>query len=233
MAATQDPGVLEKFEKWGLQTIKSQLPRETRHLRACIRCRLIMSKAQFFELGCPNCRSLEMQENENRVVACTTSNFSGFFSMVNPGAFASRFNGLEKRSPGCYALAVHGRLPDLDVGDDDYEPDIDDGPESELQGSAQFASGPASPSQRSDEDFDMMRFLASPSPAPERKGPASARSRHSGEVSPSPSPALKGSEAKRKRLRKAEVPSASPAFSASSDPKQAPVLKDDESAEFR
>ena len=41
----------------------------------------------------------------------------------SPGAFASRLNGLEKRMPGCYALAVHGRLPDF-ATDDDYEPEV-------------------------------------------------------------------------------------------------------------
>eukprot|EP00434_Breviolum_minutum_P042938 symbB.v1.2.038243.t1/scaffold5892.1/size22708/2 len=126
MIATQSVSVVERFEKWGLHTIRSQLPRETKHLRACMKCRLIMSKGQFFELGCPNCRDLEMQENENRVFACTTSNYSGFFSMVNPGAC---WKWVPERSQlaGCYALVVHGKLPDFELGDDDYEPDIDEG----------------------------------------------------------------------------------------------------------
>ncbi|CAJ1341597.1 unnamed protein product [Effrenium voratum] len=87
-----------------------------------------MTKGQFFELGCPNCRELDMQENENRVYSCTSPNYSGFFSMVTPGAFASRFNGLERRMPGCYALIVHGRLPDFTADDEDYEPEEADTP---------------------------------------------------------------------------------------------------------
>ena len=199
-----------------------------------------MSKGQFFELGCPNCRDLEMQENENRVFACTTSNYSGFFSMVNPGAFASRFNGLEKRMPGCYALVVHGKLPDFELGDDDYEPDIDEGEgeQEQAQGSAGFGS---SDHHTDAEDFNPYdELLKSPLPSPEGKAPASGRSRRSGEVSPSHS-APKSAEAqpgKRKRLRQAEVSEPSPASAsgASSDQRkaaQAPILKDDDSAEFR
>ena len=53
-----------------------------------------------------------MRENENRVVGCTSPHFRGFVSMMRPDAFVSRFNGLDKRQPGCYALMVPGKIPE-------------------------------------------------------------------------------------------------------------------------
>mmetsp|Transcript_5774 Transcript_5774/g.14042 ORF Transcript_5774/g.14042 Transcript_5774/m.14042 type:complete len:234 (+) Transcript_5774:103-804(+) len=84
----------------------------TKTLRACLQCRTVMNREQFFEMGCPNCKELPMQGNDGRVVACTTANFQGFISLIRPGAFLSRFTGLEHRRPGCYALTVKGSIPD-------------------------------------------------------------------------------------------------------------------------
>eukprot|EP00913_Durusdinium_trenchii_P000423 g387.t1 len=215
-----------------------------------------MTKGQFFELGCPNCRDLQMQENENRVYACTSSSYSGFFSMVNPGAFASRFNGLEKRMPGCYALVVHGRLPDFDV-DDDYEPEGETEAESGQQSRDpdQPRSGAASPASSQSqhhtdsEDFDMNQLMASPllSPSPglekpkvDRKKGSSGKPRRT-EASSSPlsqdPPKTAEVPQKKKRLKRMEAAEAaeeSP-VSASSEKKTqaAPILKEDDSAEFR
>eukprot|EP00448_Togula_jolla_P010792 CAMPEP_0170606348 /NCGR_PEP_ID=MMETSP0224-20130122/20466_1 /TAXON_ID=285029 /ORGANISM="Togula jolla, Strain CCCM 725" /LENGTH=209 /DNA_ID=CAMNT_0010931427 /DNA_START=157 /DNA_END=783 /DNA_ORIENTATION=- len=74
-----------------------------------------MTKEQFFQTGCPSpeCEGLSMVENDGRVVACTTTNYQGFISMMRPGAFVSRFSGIDKRRPGCYALSVKGRIPDF------------------------------------------------------------------------------------------------------------------------
>eukprot|EP00450_Noctiluca_scintillans_P028729 CAMPEP_0194548798 /NCGR_PEP_ID=MMETSP0253-20130528/94197_1 /TAXON_ID=2966 /ORGANISM="Noctiluca scintillans" /LENGTH=145 /DNA_ID=CAMNT_0039396151 /DNA_START=77 /DNA_END=514 /DNA_ORIENTATION=+ len=86
-----------------------------------------MTKEQFFQLGCPCCRDvLNMQENEGRVVACTTTLYQGIMAVIKPGSFATRFNGLDKRRPGCYALAVQGTIPEHilnepDLMDDDLE----------------------------------------------------------------------------------------------------------------
>lgn len=91
-------------------------------LRACLRCRQIMNKEQFVEYGCPNCRdTLAMQGSEPRVLACTTSNFQGFMTLIRPGAFASRFIGLEHRRPGCYALTTKGSIPDHILHESDAE----------------------------------------------------------------------------------------------------------------
>merc|ERR1712070_1362971 len=78
-------------------------PNRNTGLRACIQCRLIQTKDQFYQTGCPECK-LDMAENEGRVLVCTTTNFQGYIALLRPGAFVSRFNGLEKRTPGLYAL---------------------------------------------------------------------------------------------------------------------------------
>eukprot|EP00929_Paragymnodinium_shiwhaense_P045796 TRINITY_DN23347_c1_g1_i1.p1 TRINITY_DN23347_c1_g1~~TRINITY_DN23347_c1_g1_i1.p1 ORF type:complete len:429 (+),score=122.88 TRINITY_DN23347_c1_g1_i1:100-1386(+) len=88
------------------------VPSAVTNLRACKRCRVIQTKDQFFKSGCPTCREvLDMKENEARVAACTTGNYHGILAIMRPGTFTSRFNGLEKNSPGLYALAVHGTIP--------------------------------------------------------------------------------------------------------------------------
>jgi transcription elongation factor SPT4 len=105
-----------------IDEIKSHLPDSIKSLRACIRCRIIMTKKQFFDLGCPTCEDyLDMKQNENRVLACTSTNFRGFVSVIRPGAFVSRFTGLDKRDPGLYALTVLGKIPDSIMNQSEYE----------------------------------------------------------------------------------------------------------------
>jgi hypothetical protein len=84
-----------------------------------------MEKNQFFELGCPQCHDLKMQENEGRVAACTTQDFEGIIANIRPGGFATRFTGLEKRMPGFYALVVRGEIP-ATIMMDDMDADLPD-----------------------------------------------------------------------------------------------------------
>lgn len=99
-------------------------PSSIKNMRACIRCRIIMSKDQFIQLGCPTCRNdLRMQEDEGRVLACTTTDFQGYISMLKPGSFVSRFTGLERRRPGLYALTVNSQIPENILNESDYEND--------------------------------------------------------------------------------------------------------------
>mmetsp|Transcript_14005 Transcript_14005/g.30438 ORF Transcript_14005/g.30438 Transcript_14005/m.30438 type:complete len:267 (-) Transcript_14005:80-880(-) len=93
----------------------------TKTLRACLQCRQVMNKDQFLNLGCPNCKDLGMQGSEGRTLACTTSNFQGFISLIKPGTFLSRFNGLEGRKPGCYALTVKGTIPEKMLRDSESD----------------------------------------------------------------------------------------------------------------
>lgn len=107
--------------------MRMYFPSGMKNLRACIRCRIIMTKDQFLQLGCPTCREvLNMVDNEGRVVACTTTQFQGNFAVIRPGTFASRFNGLDRRRPGCYALAVQGTIPET-MREDASESDADGG----------------------------------------------------------------------------------------------------------
>ncbi|KAG5239410.1 transcription elongation factor SPT [Salix suchowensis] len=46
-------------------------------LRACFRCRLVKTYDQFRESGCDNCSFFKMGEDHERVVDCTTPNFTG------------------------------------------------------------------------------------------------------------------------------------------------------------
>ncbi|KAK6790815.1 hypothetical protein RDI58_009896 [Solanum bulbocastanum] len=66
----------------------AQIPTSFGHeLRACLRCRLVKTYDQFRESGCENCPFFKMDEDHERVVDCTTPNFTG-----NLGAIVSQFN---------------------------------------------------------------------------------------------------------------------------------------------
>merc|ERR1712083_765719 len=66
-----------------------------------------------------------MQDDEGRVAACTTMTFHGFLTLLRPGAFVSRFNGLQRRRPGCYALTVSGKIPDYIMRESEFEKESD------------------------------------------------------------------------------------------------------------
>jgi len=111
-----------------IEQIKLYAPSGIKTLRACLRCRLIMTKEQFLQHGCPYCKDvLHMQDDEGRVLACTTTNYQGFIASIRPGAFVSRFNGLDGRLPGCYALTVQGSIPDYILHESEYERDSEAG----------------------------------------------------------------------------------------------------------
>ncbi|CAE7356636.1 unnamed protein product, partial [Symbiodinium necroappetens] len=199
---------IEPLDHSQLQRIKNQLPKSSSRLRACLQCRLIMTKEQFLDLGCPNCRdSLGMQENEARVLACTTGSFAGFFSLVRPGSFASRFTGLERSTPGCYALTVHGSLPELDLDEDadEYEPDDLEGEVAEAspvppKGEASQQSPAVASPSLSEEDFDIEKLLASP-----MASPAPTLGRQAASSSPSLLEKQEEGAPRKKRLRKAKA----------------------------
>jgi transcription elongation factor SPT4 len=103
---------------------RAHFPTGCKSLRACLKCRLIMDKKQWFDLGCVQCPELRMQENENRVIACTTTDFDCYVSNIRPGGFVTRFIGLEKSIPGLYANKVRGEIPP-EVQFEDELDDID------------------------------------------------------------------------------------------------------------
>ncbi|KAF2923990.1 hypothetical protein DAI22_07g234900 [Oryza sativa Japonica Group] len=71
----------------------AQIPTSFGHeLRACLRCRLVKTYDQFMEQGCENCPFLDMERDHDNVVNCTTPNFTGIISVMDPGrSWAARW----------------------------------------------------------------------------------------------------------------------------------------------
>ncbi|XP_022633316.1 transcription elongation factor SPT4 homolog 2 isoform X2 [Vigna radiata var. radiata] len=71
----------------------AQIPTSFGHeLRACLRCRLVKTYDQFRESGCENCQFFKMEEDHERVVECTTPNFNGIISVMDPSrSWAARW----------------------------------------------------------------------------------------------------------------------------------------------
>ncbi|XP_048235520.1 transcription elongation factor SPT4 homolog 2 isoform X2 [Ricinus communis] len=66
-------------------SVPAQIPTSFGHeLRACLRCRLVKTYDQFRESGCENCPFFKMDEDHERVVDCTTPNFNGIISVMDP-----------------------------------------------------------------------------------------------------------------------------------------------------
>nr|CDI56756.1 probable SPT4-transcription elongation protein [Melanopsichium pennsylvanicum 4] len=56
---------------------------------------------------------MSMQGSQDRVAECTTSNFDGMISMLRPEeSWVAKWQRIEKRLPGLYAVKVVGRLPE-------------------------------------------------------------------------------------------------------------------------
>lgn len=55
-------------------------------LVACLVCKLVKTLDQFHRDGCDNCYFLDMTENRNRCEDCTTINFQGIITVVDPKA---------------------------------------------------------------------------------------------------------------------------------------------------
>jgi len=83
-----------------------------KQLRACRICRLLKTERQFIEGGCENCPFLNIRDYRTEIHEYTTPNFTGMISVVDPdSSWATKWVHLNKRMPGCYALAITEEMP--------------------------------------------------------------------------------------------------------------------------
>lgn len=120
---------------------------KSRNNRACLLCSIIQSGQDFRLHGCPNCESflsvclplschhwpslyvLQLQDNQDRVLSCTSQYFDGMIALIDPadswvakwqrtsaliccGAFFALTWLVGEFARGIYAVRVKGRLPD-------------------------------------------------------------------------------------------------------------------------
>ncbi|KAJ3719115.1 transcription initiation protein spt4 [Lentinula guzmanii] len=89
-------------------------PTKSRHLRACLLCSIIQTSADFRSIGCPNCEEiLQLKDNPDRILACTTSYFDGVIALIDTEtSWVARWQRTAKYARGMYAARVKGRVPE-------------------------------------------------------------------------------------------------------------------------
>ncbi|TTG47521.1 Transcription elongation factor SPT4 [Bagarius yarrelli] len=89
------------------------VPKDLRHLRACLLCSLVKTIDQFEYDGCDNCESyLQMKGNREMVYECTSSSFDGIIAMMSPeDSWVAKWQRIGNFKAGVYAVTVTGRLP--------------------------------------------------------------------------------------------------------------------------
>uniref|UniRef100_A0A8C2AAB5 Transcription elongation factor SPT4 n=1 Tax=Cyprinus carpio TaxID=7962 RepID=A0A8C2AAB5_CYPCA len=89
------------------------VPKDLRHLRACLLCSLVKTIDQFEYDGCDNCESyLQMKGNREMVYECTSSSFDGVIAMMSSeDSWVAKWQRIGNFKPGVYAVTVTGRLP--------------------------------------------------------------------------------------------------------------------------
>ncbi|KAL0476709.1 transcription elongation factor SPT4 [Acrasis kona] len=96
-------------------TASDVVPNNQRTLRACVTCGLIKSIDQFITNGCENCTNINMREDRKRVEECTSTAFEGMIALTAPEkSWVAKWQGVERKCKGMYAIAVYGDLPDQD-----------------------------------------------------------------------------------------------------------------------
>ncbi|CAK9296211.1 unnamed protein product [Gordionus sp. m RMFG-2023] len=89
------------------------LPKELRHLRACLLCSLVKTVDQFEMDGCENCEDiLHIKNNRDSVYDYTSANFDGIIALTSPeDSWVAKWQRIDKFTKGCYAVSVSGKLP--------------------------------------------------------------------------------------------------------------------------
>mmetsp|Transcript_6897 Transcript_6897/g.14362 ORF Transcript_6897/g.14362 Transcript_6897/m.14362 type:complete len:149 (+) Transcript_6897:113-559(+) len=99
----------EENSAMSILALYGQTPDSMKGLRACKRCGMIRSLAQFYDEGCPNCPFLEMLEARAAVGECTTAFFEGTVAITDArSSWAARWLHVDGLVPGVYAILVTG-----------------------------------------------------------------------------------------------------------------------------
>lgn len=97
------------------------LPNAMTRLRACLRCKIVLSSQQFIREGCPNCTG-DYGGDRHAVEQLTTRNFSGTAAIIDPArSWVSRNIKADDLVPGVYAIAVQGGYSGEDIGEYDLD----------------------------------------------------------------------------------------------------------------
>jgi len=92
----------------------AQVVDSLRNARACLVCKLVKSQNQFVDHGCDNCNFLEMEQNQERMMDCTTAHFDGLAAFVAPReSWAAKWQRCNSYCPGVYCIKMTGELPDF------------------------------------------------------------------------------------------------------------------------
>lgn len=77
-------------------------------------CGHVASYDRFLSEGCINCEAvLSLQGNGERVMEATTSSFTGLVGVLRrEGSWVARWQRIEQKQAGLYAIKVVGRLPE-------------------------------------------------------------------------------------------------------------------------
>lgn len=96
----------------------ASVPNDLKSIRACKRCGILKTQAQFYDDGCDNCPFLDMADNMERVNSCTTAFYEGQAAILDPReSWAAKWIRVDNCLPGVYAITVTGQL-DRDVEED-------------------------------------------------------------------------------------------------------------------
>merc|ERR1712085_79730 len=91
---------------------RAVVPNDMKNLRACLRCYLVKTDAQFAAQGCENCDFLQLGGpggDRERLWSCTTSNFEGVVAIISPSeSWVARWQGIDDFVPGVYAIVANG-----------------------------------------------------------------------------------------------------------------------------